>query len=138
MDENFSKLYKITFAILCLSLLSSCATKKEQQLLVYKINDEYFSLDKKCVERVYLRENRPIFYLNDNVIIELDNKKECVQQFADFISSNIGEKMSMLFKGAEIAPATRIMTAMHFDSGILSQGVTKRNIALEIVKGYAQ
>lgn len=49
--------------------------QKEQQLLVYKINDEYFSLDKECVERVYLRENRPIFYLNDNVIIELDNKK---------------------------------------------------------------
>lgn len=138
MNENFDKLYKITFAILCLSLLSSCATKKEQQLLVYKINDEYFSLDKECVERVYLRENRPIFYLNDNVIIELDNKKECVQQFADFISSNIGEKISMLFKGTEIAPATRIMTAMRFDNGFFSQGVSNKKMALEIVKGYAQ
>ena len=138
MDENFGKLRKITFAILCLSLLSACATKNEQRLLVYKINDEYFSLDKECVERVYLRENRPIFYLNDNVIIELDNKKQCVQQFADFISSNIGEQMKMLFKGAEIVPAARIITAMSFDSGILSQAVTKKEVALEIVKGYAQ
>ncbi|WP_145586529.1 hypothetical protein [Yersinia rochesterensis] len=138
MDENLGKRYKITFAILCLSFLSSCATKKEQQLLVYKINDEYFSLDKECVERVYLRENRPIFYLNDNVIIELDNKKECVQQFADFFSLNIGEQVHTSFNGYDIAPAARIMTAMPFDSGILSQGVTKREIALEIVKGYAQ
>lgn len=31
MNEYFGKLYKITFSILCLSLLSSCATKNEQQ-----------------------------------------------------------------------------------------------------------
>ncbi|HDL8800876.1 TPA: hypothetical protein PXS66_004036 [Yersinia enterocolitica] len=128
----------MTFSILCLSLLSSCATKNEQQLLVYKINNEYFSLDKKCVERVYLRENRPIFYLNDNVIIELDNKKECVQQFSKFITSNIGEQMEIRFKGVEIVPVTWIRSAMLFDNGMLSQAVTKREMALEIVKGYAQ
>ncbi|EOI6417349.1 hypothetical protein ACN0I2_002484 [Yersinia enterocolitica] len=138
MNEYFGKLYKITFSILCLSLLSSCATKNEQQLLVYKINNEYFSLDKKCVERVYLRENRPIFYLNDNVIIELDNKKECVQQFSNFITSNIGEQMEIRFKGVEIVPVTWIRSAMLFDNGMLSQAVTKREMALEIVKGYAQ
>ncbi|HDL8496227.1 TPA: hypothetical protein PXR54_003797, partial [Yersinia enterocolitica] len=137
MNEYFGKLYKITFSILCLSLLSSCATKNEQQLLVYKINNEYFSLDKKCVERVYLRENRPIFYLNDNVIIELDNKKECVQQFSKFITSNIGEQMEIRFKGVEIVPVTWIRSAMLFDNGMLSQAVTKREMALEIVKGYA-
>lgn len=112
--------------------------KNEQQLLVYKINNEYFSLDKKCVERVYLRENRPIFYLNDNVIIELDNKKECVQQFSKFITSNIGEQMEIRFKGVEIVPVTWIRSAMLFDNGMLSQAVTKREMALEIVKGYAQ
>lgn len=43
----------------------------------------------------------------------------------------------MLFKGTEIAPATRIMTAMRFDNGF-SQGVSNKKMALEIVKGYAQ
>ncbi|HEG0622579.1 TPA: hypothetical protein SB604_004068 [Yersinia enterocolitica] len=138
MSKKRGKRYNFTFAILCVSLLSSCTTKNGQRLLVYKINNDYFRLDKKCVERLYLRENRPIFYINDNIMMELDNKKECVQQFSNFINSNIGEKIHTSFNGYYIVPATKIVSAMYFDSGVFSQAVTKKDVALEIVKAYAK
>lgn len=137
MKKNTIKPHKILFSILSLFILSSCTIKSEPRLLVYKINNEYFPLEKKCVEHVSLRENRPIFYLNDNLIIELDNTKKCVQQFAEFISSNVGERIHTSFDGYDIIPATKIVSAMHFKIGFFSQAVTNREVALEIVKEYA-
>ncbi|CNH43858.1 hypothetical protein HB976_03120 [Yersinia mollaretii] len=137
MLKNTGKLYKFTILILCISFISSCTTKNRQRVLVYQINDNYFPLEKNCVERVYLREDKPMFYLNDNIIIELDNKKGCVQKFSKFINANIGKQMHISFNGNDIIPATKIVSEMNFDRGIFSQAVSKKEVALEIVKAYA-
>lgn len=137
MRKNTGKLYKFTIAILCVAFISSCATKNRQRVLVYQINDNYFPLGKNCVERVYLRDDKPMFYLNKNIIIELDNKNECVRKFSKFINANIGKQMHISFNGYDIMPVTKIVSEMNFDSGIVSQAVSKKEVALEIVKAYA-
>ncbi|CNE39065.1 Uncharacterised protein [Yersinia bercovieri] len=137
MRKNAVKLYKIILSTLSLLILSSCTTKNEPRLLVYKINNEYFPLEKTCVEQVSLREDKSLFYKNDNLIIELDNKKECVKQFSTFINSNIGEKMQTLFNGYQIYPETKIVSALFFVNGLYYQAVANRAVALAIVNEYA-
>lgn len=135
MRKSKATLYIIIF--ITLFILSACATKDEQRLLVYKINNNYYTLEKNCVERISLREDRPAFSRNDNLVIELDNQKECVQLFSKFISSNIGGRIHTLFDGYEIYPATKIVSAIHFSNGLFYQVISERKVALEIVKAYA-
>ena len=116
--------------------LFSCEAKKHRQQLVYKINNSYFYLGRYCVKQLSLREDNALFNQGENLIIVVDNKNTCVKKFSQFISSNIGEKIQVFFKGKEITHPTRIVSAMNFNYGEFYQAVSEPEVARDIINAY--